>query len=100
MLYPTELRALVKYQGLATVACQPGANVPRNRTRLNGEQKNSVLRCMKISGKPAKGAWETTQYQKLFRYVASGTIFARFKIRGKQVRQSYLKPQSSCRHGN
>jgi hypothetical protein len=39
MLYPTELRALVKYQGLATVACLIGAIVPRNCTRLNAEQK-------------------------------------------------------------
>jgi len=33
-------------------------------------------------------AWEATRYQNLFRYVHSGTIFARFKIRGKQVRRS------------
>ena len=32
--------------------------------------------------------WEPTRYQKLFRYVPSGTIFARFKIAGKQVRSS------------
>ena len=32
--------------------------------------------------------WERTRYQRLFRYVPSGTIFARFKIRGKQVRKS------------
>lgn len=32
--------------------------------------------------------WEPTRYPNLFRYVPSGTIFARFKIRGKQVRRS------------
>ena len=32
--------------------------------------------------------WERTRYQRLFRDVPSGTIFARFKIRGKQVRKS------------
>ena len=33
-------------------------------------------------------SWEPTRYQHLFRYVSSGTIFARLKIRGKQVRES------------
>ena len=47
---------------------------------------------MKNSGKRANGAWEPTRYQKLFRYVPSGTIFARFKIRGKQVRRSLETP--------
>jgi len=32
--------------------------------------------------------WEPTRYQNLFRFVPSGTIFARFKTRGKQVRRS------------
>jgi integrase len=32
--------------------------------------------------------WEPTRHQNLFRYVSSGTIFARLKIRGKQVRRS------------
>jgi len=32
--------------------------------------------------------WETTRYPNLFRYISSGTIFARFKNRGKQVRRS------------
>jgi hypothetical protein len=32
--------------------------------------------------------WQPTKYQHLFRYIPSGTIFARFKIRGKQVRKS------------
>src|SRR5437879_4424081 len=36
--------------------------------------------------------WETTRYQNLFRYVPSGTMFARFKIRGKQVRKSLKTP--------
>jgi len=35
-----------------------------------------------------RSAWESTRYQNLVRYVPSGTIFARFKIRGKQVRRS------------
>ena len=35
-----------------------------------------------------KNLWETTRYANLFRYVPSGMIFARFKIRGKQVRKS------------
>src|SRR5205823_14360075 len=36
--------------------------------------------------------WEPTKYSNLFRYVPSGTIFARFKIRGKQVRKSLRTP--------
>jgi hypothetical protein len=32
--------------------------------------------------------WEPTRYTNLFRYVPSGVMFARFKIRGKQVRKS------------
>jgi hypothetical protein len=32
--------------------------------------------------------WEPTRYQRLFRFVSSGVIFARFKIAGKQVRKS------------
>jgi hypothetical protein len=32
--------------------------------------------------------WEPTRYQNLFRYVPSGTIFARLKISSKQVRKS------------
>jgi hypothetical protein len=32
--------------------------------------------------------WEPTRYTNLFRYVPSGAMFARFKIRGKQVRKS------------
>jgi hypothetical protein len=35
-----------------------------------------------------QSAWERTRYQNLFRYVPSGTIFARFKIAGKQLRKS------------
>src|SRR5436309_2231760 len=35
-----------------------------------------------------RSAWESTRHQNLVRYVPSGTIFARFKIRGKQVRRS------------
>src|SRR5258706_3039387 len=37
--------------------------------------------------------WEPTRYPNLFRYVPSGTIFARLKARGKQVRKS-LKTQN------
>lgn len=37
--------------------------------------------------------WQPTKYQHLFRYKPSGTIFARFKIGGKQVRKS-LKTES------
>jgi hypothetical protein len=36
--------------------------------------------------------WKKTGCQKLFRYVPSGTIFARFKIRGKQVKKSLKTP--------
>jgi integrase len=32
--------------------------------------------------------WKRTRYQKLFWYLPSGIIFARFKVRGKQVRKS------------
>ena len=35
-----------------------------------------------------RSAWESTRYQNLVRYVPSAIIFARFKIRGKQVRRS------------
>jgi len=35
-----------------------------------------------------RSEWESTGYQNLVRCVPSGTIFARFKIRGKQVRRS------------
>jgi len=35
---------------------------------------------------------EPTRYQNLFRYVPSGTIFARLKISGKQVRKSLKTP--------
>jgi hypothetical protein len=34
------------------------------------------------------GGWVPTRYQRLFRFVSSGVIFARFKIAGKQVRKS------------
>lgn len=46
------------------------------------------------SDRPAKkqSVWETTRYQNLFRYVPSGTIFARLKISGKQVRKSLKTP--------
>lgn len=42
------------------------------------------------AGQTAKkqSVWERTRYQHLFRYVPSGTIFAWFKIAGKQVRKS------------
>jgi hypothetical protein len=33
-------------------------------------------------------SWGPTRHQNLFRYVSSGSIFARLKIRGKQVRKS------------
>lgn len=32
--------------------------------------------------------WKSTSYSNLFRFAPSGTIFARFKVRGKQVRRS------------
>jgi hypothetical protein len=38
------------------------------------------------SDKPS--VWVPTRYQRLFRFVSSGEIFARFKIAGKQVRKS------------
>lgn len=48
---------------------------------------------MKAEVQEAKGSpWEPTRYQKLFRYAPSGTIFARFKIAGKQVRRSLKTP--------
>jgi hypothetical protein len=40
----------------------------------------------------SQSAWERTKYQKLFRYVPSGTIFAWLKISGKQVRISLKTP--------
>lgn len=46
------------------------------------------------SDRPAKkqSVWEQTRYRNLFRYVPSGTIFARLKISGKQVRKSLKTP--------
>ena len=61
------------------------------RSTKNG---NSVLLSMtkKEQQSEQPGLWEPTRYQKLFRYVPSGMIFARFKIRGKQVRKSLKTP--------
>jgi len=36
----------------------------------------------------ARQRWEPTKYQNIFRYVPSGTLYARFKVRGKPVRVS------------
>lgn len=46
----------------------------------------------KISDKKPAPLWVPTKYSNLFRYLPSGTIFARFKIRGKQVRKSLGTP--------
>ena len=35
-----------------------------------------------------KPQWQKTHYSNLVRYVSSGSLFARFKVRGKLVRQS------------
>jgi integrase len=44
---------------------------------------------MKESAIESKSAqWQKTQYANLVRYVSSGTLFARFRVRGKLVRQS------------
>ena len=40
----------------------------------------------------AASVWQRTQFQRLFRFVPSGMIFARFKIRGKQVPKSLGTP--------
>jgi len=44
------------------------------------------MRTGRQTNKPS--LWESTRHQNLFRYQPSGVIFARFKIRGKQVRKS------------
>ncbi len=44
----------------------------------------------KQNEKPA--VWEPTRHANLFRYLPSGTIFARFKVRGKNVRKSLQTP--------
>ena len=51
---------------------------------------NSVLLGMNTQIRPAgvNRLWGSTKYSNQFRYVPSGTIFARLKIRGKQLRKS------------
>lgn len=43
---------------------------------------------MKKSQQEATSEWQKTKYSNLIRFVASGTLFARFKARGKLIRQS------------
>ena len=72
----------------ALCPAHPGI-VPRSKP--NGK---SVLLGMTKTERPLDqpDLWETTRHQNLFRYVPSGTIFARFKVRGKQVKKSLESP--------
>jgi hypothetical protein len=66
-----------------------------------GDSRNSILipksdtgqmKTKKAFGTPKSGSkesgWKKTQYANLVRYVSSGTLFARFKVRGKLIRRS------------
>src|SRR5262245_31721970 len=43
---------------------------------------------MQMKQQEPNSQWQKTQYANLIRFVASGTLFARFKARGKLIRQS------------
>jgi hypothetical protein len=89
MLYPTELRAQLEDQALTDAVSSVSPIVPHNRTPLNNERE---IRSYEYGENERQidqpDLWETTRYRNLFRYVPSGNMFARFKIRGKQVRKS------------
>jgi hypothetical protein len=91
MLYPTELRAQLDYQTLTKAAPDVSGIVPRNRAPLQRRMPIPFcLICRKQNKRP--GVRHSSQFQRLYRFVPSGMIFARFKIRGKQVRKSLETP--------
>ena len=49
---------------------------------------------MNVSTSTATAAslWEATQYQNLFRYKPSGSLYARFEVKGKPIRKSLHTP--------
>ncbi|MDB6123874.1 MAG: Integrase family protein [Pedosphaera sp.] len=48
---------------------------------------------MKEGQQETKSNWQRTQFSNLIRYVPSGIYFARFKVRGKLIRQSLKTDQ-------
>jgi hypothetical protein len=60
---------------------------PLNLIPISDTVKNTSL--SEKNGQPKqRNLWEKTQYANLVRYVPSGTLFARFKVRGKLIRES------------
>ena len=86
MLYPPELRAHLIIRHLRRQFSDFGDCTPHRTKRTAFRFFEEAMR--KNRQPKQRSAWESTRYQNLVRYVPSGTIFARIKIRGKQVRRS------------
>ena len=73
MLYPTELRAQPKING--SVACKTACTF-------------LILVAVKTNQNQTSTVWQNTPHANLVRYVPSGTLFARIRVRGKLIRRS------------